>query len=186
MQPQQILASAQCDRPIAINDGHISSHYGLRDYPWDRSRLTFHYGIDIAADEGTPVRAIQDGYVYFARRSKTGGGLAVMMRSPGGLKFKFAHLSKLLVKRGARVQAGQVIGEVGSTGRSKGPHLHLEIYRNHGHDDADFLDPEPFVCAHAQRIVDSVNKPRPRRAVTSKRGHHKTKGHGERTRSARP
>lgn len=140
-----------CKTPIDYRFGRITSHFGVRDNPWGSGKK-FHHGIDIGADEGVKIRAVADGYVYFARKSKRGGGLQVNVRAPNGLKFKYAHMSEILVQEGAQVVAGQVIGRVGSTGRSMGPHLHLEIYWNKGRNTSDFLDPRQFVCKYRENI----------------------------------
>lgn len=140
-----------CKVPIDYRLARITSHFGTRDNPFGPGRK-FHHGIDIQADEGVKIRAVTDGYVYFARRSKTGGGLQVNIRAPSNLKFKYSHMSKLLVKRGQSVKAGQVIGFVGNTGKSKGAHLHLEVYQNKGWRAQDFLDPRQFVCKYNERI----------------------------------
>ena len=140
-----------CNLPIAYSEGKITSHFGVRDNPFAPGKK-FHYGIDIGAKEGVAVKAVTSGRVYFARRSKTGGGLQVNIRAPSNLKFKYSHMSKLLVKRGQSVKAGQVIGFVGNTGKSKGAHLHLEVYQNKGWRAQDFLDPRQFVCKYNERI----------------------------------
>ena len=142
---------SDCATPIDYNLAVITSHFGVRDNPWGPGKK-FHYGIDIAADEGVLIRAVSDGHVYFARRSSRGGGLQVNVRAPNGLKFKYSHMSKILVKRGAKVVAGQPIGRVGSTGRSLGPHLHLEVYANRGKNASDFVDPRQFVCKYRERL----------------------------------
>jgi murein DD-endopeptidase MepM/ murein hydrolase activator NlpD len=102
--------------------GWISSGFGLRDgHP--------HEGLDIAAEEGEPVRAVRAGRVAFAGDRGT-YGLAVIIDHGAGLTTLYAHLSALAVREGQWVKEGQVIGRVGSTGRSTGPHLHLEVRLN--------------------------------------------------------
>lgn len=102
--------------------GWISSGFGVRD-----GRL--HEGLDIAAEEGDPVRAVRAGRVVFAGDRGT-YGLTVIIDHGKGLTTLYAHLSALAVREGERVAGGQVIGRVGSTGRSTGPHLHLEVRLN--------------------------------------------------------
>lgn len=99
--------------------GWISSPFGLRD-----GRL--HEGIDIAANEGAPVRAAGDGRVVFAGPRGT-YGLAVIIDHGDGLRTLYAHCSVILVEEGETVERGEIIARVGSTGRSTGPHLHLEV-----------------------------------------------------------
>jgi murein DD-endopeptidase MepM/ murein hydrolase activator NlpD len=89
----------------------------------------FHSGIDLAAAAGTPVRAALAGRASVAL-SAGGYGLHVVLDHGGGLTTLYAHLSSVLVAGGDLVTAGQVIGEVGSTGNSTGPHLHFEIRRD--------------------------------------------------------
>jgi len=146
-----------CKVPIDYGSARITSHFGERDNPFDNGRK-FHFGLDIGADEGVKIRSVTDGYVYFARRSKRGGGLQVSMRDPSGLKFKYAHMSKLFVKQGEKVKAGQVIGLVGSTGKTLGAHLHLEVYWNRGRQKEDFLDPRQFVCKYRERLFKKVSR----------------------------
>jgi murein DD-endopeptidase MepM/ murein hydrolase activator NlpD len=91
---------------------------------------TGHRAIDYAAAQGTPIRAVGDGKVTFAGYTKIGYGNLVSIRHNGTYSTNYAHQSKILVKVGQTVKQGQVIGKVGSTGLSTGPHLHFEIVQN--------------------------------------------------------
>jgi murein DD-endopeptidase MepM/ murein hydrolase activator NlpD len=127
-EPSRLLSAATGDAiawPVA---GRLTSAYGPRG-----GRL--HRGIDVAAPIGTPIRAAQDGTVRFAGW-KGGYGYTAVIAHGDGLTTRAAHQSELLVRRGQRVRRGQIIGRVGSTGSSTGPHLHFEI-AVHG----DELDP---------------------------------------------
>lgn len=84
-----------------------------------------HNGFDFAARSGTPIYSVTDGKVVMAR-SYYGYGNLVIIRTPSGNRVLYAHQSRIKVKRGQPVKAGQVIGRVGSTGHSTGPHLHFE------------------------------------------------------------
>ena len=90
----------------------------------------FHTGLDIGAPQGTPVVAAAPGIVAHAGRAGN-YGLAVFLQHEGGMETIYAHLSGIAVKRGQLVQAGEVIGYVGSTGKSTGPHLHFEVRVHH-------------------------------------------------------
>ena len=108
--------------------GRQSSGFGMRRHPiLGYSRM--HKGMDFAAGHGTPIRAATDGVVDFAGRNR-GYGTYVRIKHSGGLATAYAHMSRIAARAGARVRQGQVIGYVGSTGLSTGPHLHYELYRN--------------------------------------------------------
>ena len=100
--------------------GVISSGYGSR-------RIGFHHGTDFAAPAGTPIKAIKAGEVTFAGWRPV-YGYSVTIDHGDNVKSVYGHASKLYVKKGQRVMQGQIIAKVGSTGRSTGPHLHLEIH----------------------------------------------------------
>lgn len=100
----------------------ISSYYGPR---WGR----FHSGIDIAASKGTDIKAAADGTVEAAGWLGNYGYM-VLLNHGAGIKTRYAHASKLLVKKGQKVKQGEVIAKVGNTGRSTGPHLHFEVIIN--------------------------------------------------------
>lgn len=108
--------------------GHVSSFFGLRQKPGYRYR-EFHSGMDWAALPGTPVKATADGIVSFSGRSGANGNLIVLEHGRGYSTF-FAHNRKNLVKVGEKVKRGDMIGYVGSTGNSTGPHVHYEIWKN--------------------------------------------------------
>ncbi|MDJ0694943.1 peptidoglycan DD-metalloendopeptidase family protein [Mastigocoleus sp. MO_188.B34] len=103
--------------------GVLTSGYGPR---WGR----MHRGIDIAAPTGTPIHAAAAGVVKKAGWNRGGYGYLVDIRHPDGTITRYAHNSKLLVKKGQQVQQGQKISLMGSTGFSTGPHLHFEIRPN--------------------------------------------------------
>lgn len=113
--------------PVA---GHITSTYGMRRHPI-LGYKRMHAGIDFGAAYGTPIHAVAAGVVTFAGRHG-GHGNFVRLKHAGGIGTGYGHMSRIAVHNGERVKAGEVIGYVGSTGLSTGPHLHLEAYRN-GH-----------------------------------------------------
>jgi murein DD-endopeptidase MepM/ murein hydrolase activator NlpD len=107
--------------------GGISSNYGLRMHPI-LGYARMHRGIDFRAAYGTPILAVSDGNV--ASAGWAGGyGRQVRLSHAGGLGTSYSHMSRIAVAPGTRVRQGQVIGYVGSTGLSTGPHLHFETYR---------------------------------------------------------
>lgn len=112
-------------QPVA---GHITSTYGRRRHPI-LGYYRMHAGIDFGARYGSPIYAVSDGVVQFAGRHG-GHGNYVKLSHGGGMATGYAHMSRIAVSPGAHVRRGQVIGYVGSTGLSTGPHLHYEMYRN--------------------------------------------------------
>ncbi len=108
--------------------GPITSNYGLRMHPI-LGYARMHRGLDFRAAYGTPILAAIDGTV--ARAGWAGGyGRQVRLNHVNGLASSYSHMSRIAVAPGTRVRQGQVIGYVGSTGLSTGPHLHYEMYRN--------------------------------------------------------
>lgn len=113
-------------RPLKV--GFMSSGFGKRLDPFSKKE-TFHGGIDIAASPGTSVYASQDGVVDFQGFSGNYGNL-IIVKHGLGYETRYGHLSKFFVNGGDGVKKGQIIGAVGSTGKSTGPHLHFEVIRN--------------------------------------------------------
>ncbi len=107
--------------------GRITSHYGYRTDPFS-GKYEFHQGVDIKARWGTPVRATAEGKVIFAGW-KAGYGKTVVIRHAFGYTTLYGHMSKITVKAGRWVKSGDIIGYVGSSGRSTGPHVHYEVWR---------------------------------------------------------
>lgn len=113
-------------KPVASN--RITSPFGYRINPVT-NEYGFHSGLDLAAPEGTPIKAAFDGTVEKADCSK-GRGNYIFLNSAGGIKTVYCHCSELLVSEGQVVTAGEIIAKVGSTGQATGPHLHFEIRIN--------------------------------------------------------
>ena len=112
----------------------VSSHYGKRKDPID-GKMKFHRGVDVKAPKGTPIYAPADAEVYAADVSE-GYGKHVKLRFNKEWYGKFAQMSEIKVVEGQRVRAGDVIGLVGSSGRSTGPHVHIEIFGPSTHYDS--------------------------------------------------
>ena len=111
-----------------VDGARQTSGYGMRFHPilgYNR----FHQGIDFGAPHGTPIRAVTDGMVVSAGR-RGGNGNWVKINHAGNLATSYSHMSRIAVSAGNRVLQGEVIGYVGSTGLSTGPHLHFETYKN--------------------------------------------------------
>lgn len=107
----------------------MASGYGWRSDPFTKVRK-FHYGMDFSANRGTPIYATGDGVIERADNKSTGFGNHIRIDHGYGYMSIYAHLSKYNVKRGQKVKRGDLIGYVGNTGRSQGPHLHYEVWKN--------------------------------------------------------
>lgn len=115
-------------KPVA-GDPSISSEFGLRSNPFGGRGYEMHEGIDFAGPVGKPILATAQGVVVNAEYSG-GYGNHVKIDHGYGYETLYAHLSELEVKIGDRVERGDVLGYLGNTGRSSGPHLHYGVYRN--------------------------------------------------------
>ncbi len=126
---------------IPVKKGNLSSKYGIRKDPFN-GRKRMHNGIDIAARRGTKIYPLGKGKVIFSGR-KSGYGNLVEILHGENIISRYAHLNKSLVKKGQMVTKNDIIALVGSTGRSTGPHLHLEIAIN-----GTTIDPEIFLIGN--------------------------------------
>ena len=136
---ESLLAAIPAIQPVKNeNLNRIASGFGWRNDPFTKVKK-FHYGMDFTAPRGTPVYATGDGVVERADNRSTGYGNHIRIDHGYGYTSLYAHLYKYNVRVGQKVQRGDVIGFVGSTGRSEGPHLHYEIYK-----DEDRINPINF------------------------------------------
>jgi murein DD-endopeptidase MepM/ murein hydrolase activator NlpD len=136
---KKIRDSTPSVRPL--KGGYLSSRFGRRMDPFT-GRISYHRGIDYHARTGTPVMSTADGIVTMAKK-KGSFGLAIEVNHGNGFKTRYAHLSKMLVKRGQRVKRGDIIGLVGNTGLSTGSHLHYEvIFRKVHRNPIQYIIPE--------------------------------------------
>jgi murein DD-endopeptidase MepM/ murein hydrolase activator NlpD len=127
---EKLLAAIPAIQPVKNEDlKHMASGYGYRSDPFTKIRK-FHYGMDFTARTGTPIYATGDGVVYKADASLSGYGNHIEINHGYGYKTLYAHLSKYKCRPGQRVKRGDIIGYVGSTGRSQAPHLHYEVLKN--------------------------------------------------------
>ncbi len=117
-----------CTPSLMPVEGWLSHNYGWRSDPFTGSR-EFHRGVDIVAPSGTEILAPADGVVARAGRFAA-YGKSIDVSHGLGFVTRYGHLSDIQVRPGQRVQRGDVIGRVGSTGRSTGPHLHYEVFRD--------------------------------------------------------
>lgn len=135
---REALTVAPVHMPI-VSNFRQSSGFGNRRDPFSGGRA-FHAGLDFAAPTGTLILSAGVGQVVFAG-TRAGYGNLVEIDHGNGLVTRYGHMSAILVRAGMQISTGQVVGRVGSTGRSTGPHLHFEVRRG----DAP-LDPAPFLA----------------------------------------
>lgn len=124
---------------VPVEYRRVSSKYGYRTHPVTGEKGTFHKGIDLTAPAGTPIYATRSGVVNSAYWD-TNGGNTVIINHQDGFRSLYMHMTNYVVKKGDWVRAGQLIGYVGSTGRSTGPHLHFAIY-----EDGQHTNPAPYL-----------------------------------------
>ena len=130
-----------------LPDPELSSGFGARTDPFTEN-LAFHTGLDFSGEKGTDIHVTAPGVVVYAARN---GAYGNMVEVDHGNRFRtrYAHLSKILVPVGARLKKGDVVGELGSTGRSTGPHVHYEIWYNNV-----VKDPGRFIRAGKDVLKD--------------------------------
>lgn len=132
---RNLLASTPAIQPA---DGWVTSRFGYRTSPFT-DRKEFHKGLDIANRKGTPILAAAAGVISFVGK-KSHMGKVVVIDHGHGMVTRYAHLSETLKKRGERVGRGDVIAQMGNSGRSTGPHLHYEVLLNGVH-----VNPSNFI-----------------------------------------
>lgn len=136
---EKLLAAIPAIQPVKNEDlTRIASGYGYRTDPFTKARK-FHYGIDFTSPRGTPIYATGDGKVTRADDNATGYGNHIVIDHGYGYESLYGHLYKYNVRAGQIVQRGDIIGFVGSTGRSEAPHLHYEVFK-----DGDRINPINF------------------------------------------
>jgi murein DD-endopeptidase MepM/ murein hydrolase activator NlpD len=127
---QKMLASIPAIQPVSNKDlKHIASGFGYRVDPIYKT-VKMHTGLDFAAAAGTPIYATGDGSVAEASLSETGYGNHVVINHGYGYETLYGHMLKIKVQPGESIKRGDVIGWVGSTGKSTGPHCHYEVIKN--------------------------------------------------------
>jgi murein DD-endopeptidase MepM/ murein hydrolase activator NlpD len=137
---ETMMASIPAVCPIYVSDlDRVGSGFGMRKDPID-STMKMHKGIDIAAPTGTKVYAAGSGKVLKITSSDDGYGNCIVIEHGYGFVSRYAHLSGFKIKEGDEVKKGDLIGLVGSTGRSTGPHLHYEIEK-----DGEKINPKKYI-----------------------------------------
>lgn len=127
---QQLLACTPAIQPVSNSDlKRIASGFGSRIDPVYKT-VKFHAGLDFAAPQGTPIYATANGVVKSAGNQGTGYGNHVVINHGYGYETLYGHMFKIKVKAGQQVKRGEIIGWVGSTGKSTGPHCHYEVHKN--------------------------------------------------------
>lgn len=127
---KDMIASIPAIQPVSNTDlRRIGSYFGYRTDPFYKV-TKLHEGIDFTAPIGTDIYATGDGVVTETEYSKVGYGNFIVINHGFGYETKYAHLSKIMVKRGQKIKRGQVIGHVGNTGKSTAPHLHYEVHKS--------------------------------------------------------
>lgn len=130
---ERLLSSVPAIQPVQNKHlTRMASGYGWRNDPFTKVRK-FHYGMDFTAPTGTPIYASGDGVVTRADNASAGYGEHIRIDHGFGYESLYAHLSKYNVRVGQKVKRGEVIGYVGSSGRSEAPHLHYEIRKDGVH-----------------------------------------------------
>jgi murein DD-endopeptidase MepM/ murein hydrolase activator NlpD len=137
-QLEQAVIAIPSARPLR-NAANFTSGFGVRSDPF-RGRAAMHGGVDLAGPLGTPVYATADGIVARSEWNNGGYGNLVEINHGQGIETRYGHLSRLIARPGQRVRRGDLIGLMGSTGRSTGSHLHYEV-----RIDGRAVNPVPFM-----------------------------------------
>ncbi|HYO23026.1 MAG TPA: M23 family metallopeptidase, partial [Flavisolibacter sp.] len=127
---EQLLAATPAIQPVSNKDlNRIASGFGYRIDPVYKT-IKLHAGLDFAAPQGTPIYATADGAVKIAGFSDGGYGNHVVINHGYGYETVYGHMVRIKARSGQRIKRGEIIGYVGSTGKSTGPHCHYEVHKN--------------------------------------------------------
>lgn len=127
---EQLLAGTPAIQPVSNKDlNRVASGFGYRVDPVYKT-VKFHAGLDFAAPQGVPVYATANGVVKVAGNLGNGYGNHVVVNHGYGYETLYGHMFKVVVRNGRQVKRGEILGYVGSTGKSTGPHLHYEVHKN--------------------------------------------------------
>lgn len=135
--------------PVASRGSHVSQRFGCTGMPLEPSYggcRHFHTGVDIVARAGTKIIAVTSGRVVLAGWVDNCGGRQVVIRGANNRYFAYAHLSRILTRKGRQVRAGTVIGRLGSTGCTTGAHLHVQVSVGYPwRGGSRFVNPAPYI-----------------------------------------
>jgi len=152
---EELLAAIPAIQPVNNEDlTRMASGYGYRTDPFTKARK-FHYGMDFTSPRGTPVYASGDGVVTRSDNTASGYGNHIRIDHGFGYESLYAHLYKYNVRKGQKIKRGDLIGFVGSTGRSEAPHLHYEIFK-----DGERINPINFYYGNlsAEEFADLLKR----------------------------
>jgi len=152
---EKLLQAIPAIQPVKNEDlTRMASGYGYRTDPFTKARK-FHWGMDFTSPRGTPVYASGDGVIARADNKATGYGNHIVIDHGFGYESLYAHLYKYNVRAGQKVKRGDLIGFVGSTGRSEAPHLHYEIFK-----DGERINPINFYYGNltAEEFAEMLQK----------------------------
>jgi murein DD-endopeptidase MepM/ murein hydrolase activator NlpD len=130
MNKEKLLAATPAIQPLSNKDlNRIASGFGYRIDPIYKT-IKMHSGMDFTAPQGTPIYATADGVVRVAGYGDEGYGNYVIISHGFGYETLYGHMLRIKARRGTRVKRGEIIGLVGNTGKSTGPHCHYEVHKN--------------------------------------------------------
>jgi hypothetical protein len=158
---EQLLASTPAIQPVSNSDlKRVASGFGYRIDPIYKTPR-FHAGLDFTAPQGTPIYATANGVAKIAGNAGNGYGNYVVINHGYGYETLYGHMYRVKVKAGERLRRGDVIGYVGSTGKSTGPHCHYEVHKNGQRIDPVYffyndLTPEQF--DHIIKLAAAANQ----------------------------
>ena len=150
---EKMLAATPAIQPVSNKDlSRIASGFGYRIDPVYKT-VKMHAGLDFAAPQGTPIYATADGVVRLAGNTGNGYGNHVIINHGYGYETLYGHQYRIKAKVGQKVKRGELIGWVGSTGKSTGPHLHYEVHKNKRHIDPIYFFYNDLTQEQFDRIV---------------------------------
>lgn len=156
---EKMLACIPGIQPISNKDlKRIASGFGYRIHPIYKT-LRMHEGVDFSAPVGTPIYATGDGKVERLKSRMSGYGNVVKIDHGFGYETLYAHMSKIIVRPGQKVKRGEIIGYVGNTGRSTGPHLHYEVRKNGKPINPVHFFYQDLTPAEYEKVIEISSRP---------------------------